>query len=463
MTAPAAPPVRSDVSVRPGCGPHRHVELDAARRTRSTIGAIALLAVVTAGCGADAEPAGPARVEHGPVPAAVEFVEAAAGVQLDEVPTIWSATPTQIRSRYAAERAAPPPDRWILDDPDSRTALGLASERWSRPVSSAPAFFDRDRHEIVVSRAPGRGVQADVLVHELVHAVTAQDAPIDEDAIGSSDQRVAVWMVNEGVATALERQWTDSHPGERPSATPPADATWDLCSLGYEVGSRRARFEFGQLDPGERWTTATSRVATSAAVLDPRLPLGWTPVPVDEPAVPDGAEVERRDRLGVFGWLEVLAQDPASDQSAVLGWRGEATTSYRSPDGRDCVVSASTTTDEAAARRLAQELASALPHATSSATAELVRLDACGEPGRASPPTVRTDVEPLLAFLVAAFGMLEDGVGPDHVVVDADTAWCVAQRVHDEIGWIEAYRTWDEVTGPAHEAAALARCLAGSV
>ncbi len=421
---------------------------------------MALLALVATGCGADAEPAGPARIEHGSLPAAVEFVEAAAGVQLDEVPTVWSATPTQIRSRDAAEGAAPPPDRRILDDPHSRTALGLARERGSRPASSAPAFFDRDRHEIVLVRAPDRSVQADVLVHELTHAVTAQEDPIDEDEIRSSDQGVAMWMVNEGVATALERQWRDSHPDERPTATPPAERAWGLDALGYELGSRRARFEFGQLEPGEGWTTARSQVATSAAVLDPRLPLEWTPVPVDEPALPDGAEVERRDRLGMFGWLEVLAQDPASDQTAVLGWRGEATASYRSAEGRHCIASVITTTDGAAARRLALQLASALPHATSAATAEEVSLEACAVPGHTSPSADETDVEPFLASLVAAFRMLEDGVGADHAAVDPETAWCVAQRVHNEIGWIEAYRTLDEVTGPAYETAALAGCVA---
>jgi hypothetical protein len=445
--------------VASSCGNYRRSATQA-RPSRAVLGVTALLALLGAGCAAEPEPAGPARIRYGPVPATVFYVEEAADVAFAEMPTIWHATPSQIRAMPEPDDDQPSPDRWILEDPGSRAALGLASERPTRSIASRLAYYDTRSNEIIFVRAPDNGVEADVLVHELTHALTRQIDPIDADEIHSSDQDVAMWMMNEGVATALQRQWAEAYPSDRSGTTRASRSTWGLSSLGYEAGTYRARLEFGQLEPSDDWTTAAHRVATAAGVLDPRLPLSWAPLPVEEPTLPDGAELDRRDRLGMFGWLEVLAQSSATDQAAVLGWRGESTLSYRSADGQDCVVSGITTTDSDAAQRLASELALALPRATAVATASEIELRACAVPGQATPRPSETDVEPLLAYLAATFWMLRDGVGPDHVAVDPITAVCIAEQVHHDVGWIEAIRTWDEETGQANEAAAMARCLA---
>ncbi len=431
-------------------------------RTRRLFGVLVVsLFVSTSACASwDPTTDGLRRAPSDEVESARAFVEAYFEERIDDLPLVLIGTRDAI-VRYVASQTTGTP--WpktphLLRLPRSRAALGLASEGWAMPLVDAAGYYDSIRN-IIVLRTDDAGTANEsmtaMLVHELTHALFARSTPTT-DSVPSYDAGIASWMMSEGRADAAAWAWwrtqpipdtpvpapTPDDPAEK-SATRTSLPQIDLGSLGYTLVRLRVEHELSTSDATRDFVRSGEWPESSAPFFHLALPLTSRPEPVTTAPVPVDAHISVDDRLGMYGWAEVLGRDPDVDLAAILGWRGDRSVSYSTDGGSTlCVAARIATADPAAAA--AADLATALRQVLPTAAwvrrdARFIELNSCEGTALVSDGPANYGV--FASIMDTALTLQETEVDDQRGVLPSWIAMCASFEVHEQLGWGPIYNS----------------------
>ena len=296
--------------------------------------------MLLAGCTSDAgwldeqpgDPSGPPDlaplVDDETVERIARHLESTLGSELVEWPRVTVRTPVPDRSAPAASENAP--DDLLRWNPRFRDVLDLPPARQRTTPAEAAGYYRGDNDEIVLNVRPDwtSAFAEKMLVHELTHAA---DPDMSERAgAETSDNTTAGWARTEGLARLVEFRWT-----ERIAELPPfGEVTFD----GAVVRQAQVRLDHEQRRHQAESVPHSDPVSSLLPFFDLSIPIDWQAPVVDDPELPEGTEVLRRDVIGIEGLLEMIWSPYVSDQLAATGWRGDATILYRY-NGTMCVSS----------------------------------------------------------------------------------------------------------------------------
>jgi hypothetical protein len=269
------------------------------------------------------------------------------------------------------------------------------------------AYYDPDEERIVVRGTEITAHLRVTLVHELVHALQDQRFDIGSGRLGlatGADAGTAFRAVVEGDAERIEDEYLVTLSDRDREEYLEEDDDGRAAALGdlggvpaVMIAVQAAPYYLGKpfvlalaADGGDR--------AVDAALRDPPPSLedlfdlgshlaGETPVAVDPPPVPDGADARQEAaEFGIVDWYLLLAAriDPITALAAADGWAGGAEVTY-DDGGRTCVgltFAADTADDRRAMEAAARAWVTAGPAGTASAAAvgDAVHLRSC-DPG----------------------------------------------------------------------------------
>jgi hypothetical protein len=349
-------------------------------------------------------------------------------------------------------------DRAEIDQTESTLrALGLVegdidlfAEQNQLTGEGTLAYYDPETERVRVKGTEMTPALEVTLAHELTHAL--QDQMVDLDEVREnldSDDAVRFRSVVEGDASNVEDAYAskeltdDEHARYVEESKAQSDVDLDgvppalvaFFEAPYAIGP-----SFDQIVQERGGSSALDALlrnppTTDRQLLDPRAYFDHTDaVPVDTPAVPDGAESLDDGEFGALQWYVVLASRiaPIRTLDIVDNWAGDSYVSYRL-DGKVCVKSRYVARDASGAEKVEDAMDLWIQDGMSD-SANLIKVDertlelvACDPGADASVPSSDVGVEDLLGAPAMRLSLVAEAM--DSLDGDLDAAWCAADGV----------------------------------